>query len=123
MRRYRVAFAVEAHTIEGAALTARALLVGQRDIFVAEVPEIACDRRWSVRVAGERGTDATVVFDGGTERGLVLVTEPLGVGLGASVRPGELAKLVRGMQSFPLDLLDAMADRDQRERARRGGGA
>lgn len=123
MTRYRVTFDVEASSIEGAALCAQlgAARATVRNIVVFPIVEPTAGPRWAVTVLCERGSEVAVVFDAESERGMVAVTQLVAGTIAVTLKPAALATLIRAMQSFPIDLLDAMADADQRERTRRGG--
>lgn len=67
------------------------------------------------------GDELTIAFDGERGRGSVIVTSS---GDGCSMHtvaltPAALAQLVRALGWFPLDLMDAMADAEERTRRRR----
>lgn len=125
MARYRVVLEVEATSIEMAGLTAaelRSTYSVVHAVTVAVAPLIGGGPRWSVALPAERGCDVSVAFDGDAQRGMVAVTEPAVGTVAAALRPGTMAQLVRALQSFPLDLMDTMAEVERRDRRPRKAG-
>lgn len=133
-KRYVISFDLDAEDIMDAYAKAREVnlravdLVAQRKAHVTRV-----GMRWAVtidaRAPSGRRSEVTVAFDGERRDGgrvivdtLSLNGEPIPQATSAYlVSAGDLAQLVRSMAIFPLDLLDAMADADERRRRGDGG--